>query len=186
MAQTVITAALTRLSPADQEVLRLAAWEQLDTAALAYVLECSEVAARVRLHRATRRLQQVVLLHRAGPAPGDGWFFDELRPVSMVAAASIAAVSAVAIAADVVTWPWWRGGAESIAYGVTQQGGGSVEVRAHWADIKDPSALQAQLRAAGVPVVVLVESPSGVCNEPLRDGNGSGTDLIGAQSQVNL
>ena len=56
-AETAIRAALARLSDTDQEVLRLAAWEQLDTPALAYVLECSEVAARVRLHRATRRLR---------------------------------------------------------------------------------------------------------------------------------
>lgn len=76
-AQVTITEALSKLSAADQEVLRLVAWEQLDTAAVAYVLECSEVAARVRLHRATRRLRQLVLLHSAGPAPGQEWFFDE-------------------------------------------------------------------------------------------------------------
>lgn len=81
-AQMLITLALARLSAADQEVLRLAAWEQLDNAGLAYVLECSEVAARVRLHRATRRLQQVVLLHRAGHAPGGTWLFDEFSPTS--------------------------------------------------------------------------------------------------------
>ena len=80
-AQTAIGAALARLSVTDQEVLRLTAWEQLDTAALAYVLECSEVAARVRLHRATRRLHLMMTVpspgaasHRAAPgdvAPGD-------------------------------------------------------------------------------------------------------------------
>lgn len=78
-AQVAITDALAKLCAADQEILRLAAWEQLDTVALAYVLECSEVAARVRLHRASRRLKQIVMLHRAGPAPGDEWFFDAMN-----------------------------------------------------------------------------------------------------------
>lgn len=78
-AEVAITDALVKLSAADQEILRLAAWEQLDTVALAFVLECSEVAARVRLHRATRRLQQIVMLHRAGPAPGHEWFFDAMN-----------------------------------------------------------------------------------------------------------
>lgn len=97
---------------------------------------------------------------------------------ALVATVSIAAVSAAAIAADVVTWPWSHGGAESIAYGVTKQGDGSVEVRAHWADVKDPAALQAQLRAAGVPVSVLVESPSGACDEPRQDGTRAGASVI--------
>jgi RNA polymerase sigma-70 factor (ECF subfamily) len=66
-AETAIRAALARLSDTDQEVLRLAAWEQLDTPALAYVLECSEVAARVRLHRATHRLRLML----TGPARPD-------------------------------------------------------------------------------------------------------------------
>jgi len=64
-AAATIGAALARLSAADQEVLRLAAWERLDTSALAFVLECSEVAARVRLHRATRRLRLILTVHAA-------------------------------------------------------------------------------------------------------------------------
>ena len=68
-AQTAIGAALARLSATDQEVLRLTAWEQLDTAALAYVLDCSEVAARVRLHRATRRLRLMMTVPPPGTAP---------------------------------------------------------------------------------------------------------------------
>jgi RNA polymerase sigma-70 factor (ECF subfamily) len=66
-AQVVIEAALLRLSGADQEVLRLAAWEQLGTAELAYVLECSEAAARVRLHRAKQRLERTVSKLSAHP-----------------------------------------------------------------------------------------------------------------------
>lgn len=104
---------------------------------------------------------------------------------AVVATVSIAAVSAAAIAADVVTWPWSHGGAEAIAYGVTKQGDGSVEVRAHWDDVKDPAALQAQLRAAGVPVSVLVESPSGICDEPRQDGTRAGASVIDVRIDRN-
>lgn len=90
-AQVTITEALAKLSPADQEVLRLVAWEQLDTAAVAYVLECSEVAARVRLHRATRRLQQLVLLHRAGPAPDPEWSVDDPRSTAVAQLSAVPA-----------------------------------------------------------------------------------------------
>lgn len=55
-ATDAVTAALARLPPGDQEVLRLTYWEQLDTTDIAYVLECSPAAARVRVHRARRRL----------------------------------------------------------------------------------------------------------------------------------
>lgn len=47
---------LSTLSPADQEVLMLAAWEGLGSAEIAKVLGCTAVAARIRLHRARRRL----------------------------------------------------------------------------------------------------------------------------------
>jgi RNA polymerase sigma-70 factor (ECF subfamily) len=65
-ARAMVTAALSRLSPRDAEVLRLAAWEELTTEELAYVLGCTVPAARVRLHRARRRLAQVL----ADPPPG--------------------------------------------------------------------------------------------------------------------
>jgi DNA-directed RNA polymerase specialized sigma24 family protein len=45
-----------RLGETDREVLRLVAWEQLSLRAAATVLECSQVACRVRFHRAKRRL----------------------------------------------------------------------------------------------------------------------------------
>ena len=51
-----IDAAMVALRPADREILRLHAWEQLGVAELAYVLGCTQVAAKVRLHRACRRL----------------------------------------------------------------------------------------------------------------------------------
>ncbi|WP_181803565.1 RNA polymerase sigma factor [Streptomyces shenzhenensis] len=49
--------ALARLSPADQEVLRLTAWEELGVDEVAVALGCGERAAAMRLHRARRRLR---------------------------------------------------------------------------------------------------------------------------------
>ncbi|MEU6196279.1 sigma-70 family RNA polymerase sigma factor [Streptomyces sp. NPDC047061] len=49
--------ALARLSPADQEVLRLTAWEELGVDEVAVVLGCGKRAAAMRLHRARRRLR---------------------------------------------------------------------------------------------------------------------------------
>src|SRR5919201_262151 len=50
----VLGRAFARLSEADREVLRLVAWEQLSLRAAARVLGCSQVACRVRFHRAKR------------------------------------------------------------------------------------------------------------------------------------
>lgn len=58
--------ALLALGPRDREVLMLHAWEGLSPAELAHVLGTTEVAARVRLHRARRRL-----LARLDPVPDD-------------------------------------------------------------------------------------------------------------------
>src|SRR5437588_9227672 len=52
----VLARAFARLSEADREVLRLIAWEQLSLRAAARTLGCSQVACRVRFHRAKRRL----------------------------------------------------------------------------------------------------------------------------------
>ncbi|MEV8433511.1 sigma-70 family RNA polymerase sigma factor [Streptomyces sp. HUAS 31] len=49
--------ALARLSAADQEVLRLTAWEELGVDELAVALGCGSRAASMRLHRARRRLR---------------------------------------------------------------------------------------------------------------------------------
>ncbi|MGH9214515.1 MAG: RNA polymerase sigma factor [Acidimicrobiales bacterium] len=51
-----VHAALAGLDTADQEILRLVAWDDLTPAQAATVLGCSPGAARVRLHRARRRL----------------------------------------------------------------------------------------------------------------------------------
>ncbi|MFF5493948.1 RNA polymerase sigma factor [Streptomyces aquilus] len=57
--------ALARLSPADQEVLRLTAWEELGIEEVAVVLGCGRRAASMRLHRARRRLRAEI--DRMGP-----------------------------------------------------------------------------------------------------------------------
>jgi len=59
-AEGLVTRALARLAAADAEVLRLWAWEQLEPAEIATVLGTSSVAARVRLHRARKRLEAVL------------------------------------------------------------------------------------------------------------------------------
>lgn len=51
---------LARLSPKDREVLRLSYWEELSVGELALVLRCKPNAAAVRLHRARRRLEEIV------------------------------------------------------------------------------------------------------------------------------
>jgi RNA polymerase sigma-70 factor (ECF subfamily) len=48
--------ALARLRPADQEILRLAVWEELPHRQIGVVVGCSEAAVAVRLHRARARL----------------------------------------------------------------------------------------------------------------------------------
>ncbi|GHJ45251.1 hypothetical protein Cs7R123_25930 [Catellatospora sp. TT07R-123] len=59
--QLRVRAVLDRLSPADQEVLRLIEWDGLDVAEAALVLGCSRTALKVRLHRARRRFAQRLL-----------------------------------------------------------------------------------------------------------------------------
>lgn len=49
---------LATLRPADQEILRLAAWEELSGPEIAVALDISVAAAQQRLHRARKRLAQ--------------------------------------------------------------------------------------------------------------------------------
>jgi RNA polymerase sigma-70 factor (ECF subfamily) len=51
-----VIAAADRLRPADQEILRLAAWEELPHDQIAQLLGCSVAAVDQRLHRARKRL----------------------------------------------------------------------------------------------------------------------------------
>lgn len=60
--------ALEHLGDKDREVLRLWAWEQLAPREIAVVLGISANAASIRLHRATRRLRD--LLDAGGKTPG--------------------------------------------------------------------------------------------------------------------
>jgi RNA polymerase sigma-70 factor, ECF subfamily len=55
-----VSVALRQLTPADREVILLAAWEDLDSAGIALALDITATAARVRLHRARRRLHQLL------------------------------------------------------------------------------------------------------------------------------
>ena len=52
----IVLAALARLRPADQEILRLAVWEELSHRDIAGVIACAESSVAVRLHRARTRL----------------------------------------------------------------------------------------------------------------------------------
>ena len=58
--------ALATLSPADQEVLRLVAWEELGNQAIAQVLGITPNAVAIRLHRARTRFQDALTKIRAG------------------------------------------------------------------------------------------------------------------------
>jgi RNA polymerase sigma factor (sigma-70 family) len=60
-----VLAALARLSAADQEVLRLATWEELSNDEIALALGCSANAVAIRLHRARRRLRQELMKETA-------------------------------------------------------------------------------------------------------------------------
>ena len=62
--------ALAGLSAGDREVLLLVAWDGLSTRAAALVLGCSAAAAKVRLHRARRRLHARLETLEPGKAPG--------------------------------------------------------------------------------------------------------------------
>lgn len=55
-----VRAALARLSPADQEILRLDAWDGLTGEQVAHVLQISPAAARQRLARARGRLRVAI------------------------------------------------------------------------------------------------------------------------------
>lgn len=63
--------ALSRLTPKDQEVLRLVAWEGLNSRDLAVALGTSEVAARSRLHRARRRFERALETEHASTTEGE-------------------------------------------------------------------------------------------------------------------
>ena len=57
---SAILTAMATLKEKDQEVLRLAAWEELPHAQIALLLGCSENAVAIRVHRARDRLAKVM------------------------------------------------------------------------------------------------------------------------------
>lgn len=66
-----VAGAFARLPAADQEVLRLVAWEGMtDARAIGLVLGLSPAAVRARVHRARRRLRS--LLNEPDDSPADG------------------------------------------------------------------------------------------------------------------
>ena len=67
----IVGEVLSRLPATDAEVLRLWAWEQLDPHEIALVLGIGPGAARVRLHRARRRLEAGI--QRAQPQAPPEW-----------------------------------------------------------------------------------------------------------------
>lgn len=69
LAHSPILQALGRLSERDREIVLLFAWEALSTDEAAATLGCSRTAAKVRLHRARRRLRaELQRLERGEPA----------------------------------------------------------------------------------------------------------------------
>jgi len=76
--RVLLQRALAGLRPADADLLRLWAWDDLGTEDLATVLGTTPGAVAVRLHRARRRLRAE--LDRVGAAPGaDDHRTDDLR-----------------------------------------------------------------------------------------------------------
>ena len=65
-----LAAAFRSLPDSDREVLALEGWEELDPGEIAVVLGCSRNAARIRLHRARRRLRAAIVSSR-DPRSGD-------------------------------------------------------------------------------------------------------------------
>lgn len=64
-----IVDAMAALRPQDQEVLRLAYWEELPHSAIGELVGCSRKTADVRIHRALRRLRQA--FEHAGHRPDE-------------------------------------------------------------------------------------------------------------------
>jgi RNA polymerase sigma factor (sigma-70 family) len=64
-----LAGAFRRLPAADRELLALAGWEGLDAGQIAVTLGCSRNAARIRLHRARRRITAELARDASSPRP---------------------------------------------------------------------------------------------------------------------
>jgi RNA polymerase sigma-70 factor (ECF subfamily) len=82
--QLAVLAALAALRPADQELLRLVAWEGLTNGEIAVVLGCPRPLVGVRLHRARRRFRAVLASHeKADAVASSGSPIQAPYPISM-------------------------------------------------------------------------------------------------------
>ncbi|MFC4564039.1 RNA polymerase sigma factor [Nocardiopsis mangrovi] len=63
---------LSRLKPGERELVMLVAWEGLDVRAAARVLGCTAATARVRLHRARKRITRLMERESATAVSGRG------------------------------------------------------------------------------------------------------------------
>lgn len=72
--------ALGELREEDREVLRLAAWEELSHEEIGRILGCSANAAKIRLHRARRRLAAHLSLVEARSKPVEGTGHARIEP----------------------------------------------------------------------------------------------------------
>lgn len=88
------------------------------------------------------------------------------------------AVAAVISTVGVVAWPSYDGTPPSSAYAITKSGDG-VRVEVHWDGLKNTGALQADLRAAGVPATVMRADPA--CTLPLPAGDPSFANAVDVQ-----
>lgn len=68
-ARDTVSAAFEDLAESDAELLRLWAWEQLEPAEIAEVLDCSPGTARTRLHRARVRLREALEERESAATP---------------------------------------------------------------------------------------------------------------------
>lgn len=71
--RTTMVAALAELDPDDREVLLLVGWDGQDGAGVAQVLGCSPGAARMRLVRARRRLEELLGREQDEQVASDLW-----------------------------------------------------------------------------------------------------------------
>lgn len=79
-----VLAALASLRPADQEVLRLVAWEGLANAEIAVVLGCPRLVVGVRLHRARQRFRAALAAQdEAGAVTETGSFSECCTPTTL-------------------------------------------------------------------------------------------------------
>jgi hypothetical protein len=108
--------------------------------------------------RAARAMLDQVLADRPGVAPGRRGGARRLVLAGAVAA-TVAAIAAV----GVVATPWSHGRPAAAAYAVTADGDGAVSVTVRWDELRDPTALNAELARLGARTVVMPRSPDGRC-----------------------